>query len=42
MPGSVLSARDTAVNKMDADLCPLGTYILVERGWGSGTDRLNK
>lgn len=32
MSGFLLSARDTAINKMDRKPCPPGTYILVE--WG--------
>ena len=27
---------------MDSGLCPLGSYILVDKGWTSGTDKLNK
>lgn len=27
---------------MNSDLCPLGSYILVDKGWASGTDKLNK
>ena len=37
-----VSAEDTAVNQMDSALGPLGSYILVDKGWASGTDKLSK